>query len=223
MMMDVTVNHSVPPNRVIPTMNEEEQTLLQALHRGERRACDDLVERYSRQVYNIALRLTNRPEEAEDVLQETFINACRGAENFEGRSSLGTWLYRIATNNGLMHLRRRQLDIVPLEPGPEETEEEFWPVHFHDWSRNPESLVMTAELRRVMAEAVELLPPTLRAAFVLRDLEGLSTQEAAESLGLTPGNLKVRLHRARLMLREQLAAYFDDLARCNKGEKNGEQ
>jgi RNA polymerase sigma-70 factor (ECF subfamily) len=196
-------------------MNQEEQLLLEALHRGEPRACDDLIQRYSSQIYNVALRLTAQPEEAEDVLQETFINACRGAANFQGRSSLGTWLYRIATNNGLMRLRRRQLDTVPLDVSPEEEQQEFWPHQFQDWSWNPESLVMTDELHRTMDEAIESLPPSLRSVFVLRDLEGLSTGETAEVLDLSPNNVKVRLHRARLMLREYLAAYFDEMSRRN--------
>jgi RNA polymerase sigma-70 factor (ECF subfamily) len=202
-------------------MKQEEQALLRALHRGERRACDDLVKRYSRQVYNIALRLTSRPEEAEDVLQETFINACRGAENFEGRSSLGTWLYRIATNNGLMRLRRRRVETVPLELPPDEELADFQPRHLQDWSWNPESLVLTDELRQAMDEGIDSLPEPLRAVFVLRDIEGLSTNEAAEVLDISPGNLKVRLHRARLLLREYLAAYFNEKVQRNGGHNGG--
>ena len=192
-------------------MNEEEKTLIRALHRGDRYACNDLVERYSGRIYNVALKLTGHPIEAEEVLQETFINACRGAGDFEGRSSLGTWLYRIATNNGLMRLRRREAPTIPLDTPPEVEERgEFWPQQLHDWHWEPESVALTDELRQAMDEAVETLPDSLRAAFVLRDLEGLSTKEAAEVLDISPSNLKVRLHRARLLLREQLAAYFSE-------------
>ena len=192
-------------------MNEEEKTLVRALHRGDRYACNDLVERFSGRIYNVALKLTGHPTEAEEVLQETFINACRGAGNFEGRSSLGTWLYRIATNNGLMRLRRREAVTVSLDVPPDAGDGgEFWPQQLHDWHWEPESVAMTDELRRAMEEAVETLPDSLKAAFVLRDLEGLSTKEAAEVLDISPSNLKVRLHRARLMLREQLAAYFGE-------------
>lgn len=200
-------------------MKPEEKELLEALQRGERRACDDLVQKYSRKVYNIALRLTSAPDEAEDVLQETFINACRGAGNFEGRSSLGTWLYRIATNNGLMRLRRRRVDTVPLEPVSEDDMEDFRPRQLQDWNWNPETLVLTDELRQAMDEAVAALPESLRAVFVLRDIEGLSTNEAAEVLGLSEGNVKVRLHRARLLLREYLTAYFEEKAKRNGGQK----
>ena len=201
-------------------MNSEEQALVKALHRGDRYACNDLVERYSSRIYNVALKLTGHPVEAEEVLQETFINACRGAENFEGRSSLGTWLYRIATNNGLMRLRRREALTVPLDPSPDgEAEGEFWPQQLQDWNWEPESVALSDELHQAMDKAVETLPDSLRAAFVLRDLEGLSTHEAAEVLGITPSNLKVRLHRARLMLREQLMSYFTEHA---NGGSNGQ-
>lgn len=198
-------------------MNPDEKSLVEALHRGERYACDDLVEQYTGKIYNVALRLTGHPTEAEEVLQETFINACRGVESFEGRSSLSTWLYRIATNNGLMRRRKREMPTVPLDVAPEEDEAEFWPGQLEDWDWNPESITLTDELRRVMDEAVNDLPDTLRSVFVLRDLEGLSTKETAEALDISQGSVKVRLHRARLMLREYLAAYFHQ--QSNPGEE----
>ncbi|MBN1218165.1 MAG: sigma-70 family RNA polymerase sigma factor [Anaerolineae bacterium] len=189
-------------------MNQEEKSLVEALHRGDRYACDDLVQRYSPKIYNVALRLTGHPTEAEEVLQETFINACRGVEAFEGRSSLTTWLYRIATNNGLMRLRRREAPVVSLDTPPDEAEGEFWPRQLQDWDWNPEMVTLTDELRQVMDEAVAALPGSLQGVFVLRDLEGLSVQEVTEILGISASNVKVRLHRARLMLREHLANYF---------------
>jgi RNA polymerase sigma-70 factor (ECF subfamily) len=201
-------------------MKQEELTLVHALQRGERYACNDLVERYSSKIYNVALRLTGHPTEAEEVLQETFINACRGVEGFEGRSSLDTWLYRIATNNGLMRLRRRKTLTVPLDISPEiEGQGQFPATQLEDWDWEPESVALTDELRQAMDEAVATLPEPLRAAFVLRDLEGLSTKEAAEALDISPNNLKVRLHRARLLLREHLAAYFYDKP-TGKGAKS---
>ena len=191
-------------------MKQDEQSLVEALHRGDRYACDDLVQRFTPRIYTVALRVTGQPDEAEEVLQETFINACRGVENFQGRSSLSTWLYRIATNNGLMRLRRRQVPSASLEAFSLDPEAEFRPRQLEDWEWNPETVTLTDELRQVMDEAVASLPDSLRTAFILRDLEGLSTKEAAEVLGVSPGSLKVRLHRARLMLREYLANYFDD-------------
>lgn len=190
-------------------MNQEEKLLVEALHRGDRYACNDLVERYSDRIYHVALRLTGHPTEAEEVWQETFINACRGAQAFEGRASLNTWLYRIATNNGLMRLRRREIPTVSLDAPPEADgqAQEFWPLQLEDWAGNPEAVTLGDEFRRAMDEAVAQLPDSLREALVLRDLKGLSTQAAADALSISPGNLKVRLHRARLLLREHLAGY----------------
>ena len=186
---------------------QSEQQLIDALQQRERRACDQLVERYSSRLYDVALRLTGHPNEAEEVLQETFINACRSVDSFEGRSGLGTWLYRIATNNGLMRLRRKTAPTVSLDAEDEAGEGEFQPRNLADWSWDPESTALTTDLRSTLDAAVASLPPSLQAAFILRDIEGLSTEEAAEALGISREALKVRLHRARLMLRERLADY----------------
>lgn len=188
-------------------MVQSEQQLIDALQQRERRACDQLVERYSSRLYDVALRLTGHPNEAEEVLQETFINACRSVDAFEGRSGLGTWLYRIATNNGLMRLRRKTALTVSLDAGHEAGEGEFQPHNLTDWSWDPESTALTTDLRSTLDAAVASLPPSLQAAFILRDIEGLSTEEAAEALGISREALKVHLHRARLMLRERLADY----------------
>jgi len=186
---------------------QSEQQLIDALQQRERRACDQLVERYSSRLYDVALRLTGHPNEAEEVLQETFINACRSVDSFEGRSGLGTWLYRIATNNGLMRLRRKTAPTVSLDAEDEAGEGEFQPRNLADWSWDPESTALTTDLRSTLDAAVASLPPSLQAAFILRDIEGLSTEEAAEALDISREALKVRLHRARLMLRERLADY----------------
>jgi RNA polymerase sigma-70 factor (ECF subfamily) len=184
--------------------------LITALKQGDKKACAELVKRFSPHIYNVALRLVREPTEAEEVLQETFINACRKVEGFEGRSSLATWLYRIAANNSLMRLRQQHLPIISLDE-PQESEEDLpAPQEIADWDWNPDQLILTEEAHQVLTEAVENLPETLRAAFVLRDLEGLSTQEAAEVLGISPAALKVRLHRARLLLRERLSPYFSE-------------
>jgi RNA polymerase sigma-70 factor (ECF subfamily) len=189
-------------------MNRDERKLVEALRAGNRAACADLVERYAGQIYGVAIRLTRHPNEAEEVLQETFIAACRGVEDFEARSSLGTWLYRIATNNGLMRMRRKQPEVISVEDLEGDGLEFLAPSDLSPWPIEPEADVLGEELRQQMARAVDNLPDSLRAAFVLRDLEGLSTQEAAEALEITPGALKVRLHRARLALRDELSEYF---------------
>lgn len=189
-------------------MTRSEDELVAALQQGDTSACDDLVEQYSREIYNVALSLADRPEEAEDILQETLIKACQAAEDFEGRASLGTWLYRIAKNNGLMRLRQQKLDTVSLESSIEATEGAYLPEQLHDWTLNPESALMNSELFGVLDDAVSQLSDALRAAFVLRDIEGRSTVEAADALDISESALKVRLHRARQQIRDHLTEYF---------------
>ena len=190
-------------------MQPDEKSLVEALHRGERYACDELVERYRSQIYQAALQLTGNPTEAEEILQETLINACRSVEAFEGRSSLTTWLYRIATNNGLMRRRRPEAPTVPID-SPHEAEG-LPPVHLPDQTWDPEMITLTDELQTKMEEAMASLPKNLRSVFMLRDLQQLSTKETATLLEISPSNVKVRLHRARQLLRERLAQYIDKL------------
>jgi RNA polymerase sigma-70 factor, ECF subfamily len=168
-----------------------------------------MVERYSGTVYNLALRLMrNDPMEAEDVLQETFISAFRALDRFEGRSLLSTWLYRIAYNTALMHLRKRKLPTVSIDEPLANEEGDPMPRQLVDWGALPDQVLLNGELRKVLDAAVAALPETLRSVFVLREIEGLSTAETSAILDLTETNVKVRLHRARLALREQLSAYF---------------
>ena len=129
-------------------------------------------------------------------------------DSFEGRSKLSTWLYRITTNAALMRLRKRREDTVSLDEPQVMDEGDLLPRQLGDWSVEPGQQALSSELRQVMEAAVQELPPSLRAAFVLRDVQGLSTQEAAEALDITDTALKVRLHRARLQLRERLADYL---------------
>ncbi len=181
---------------------------MQALKSGDQRAFAELVERHSSTVYNLALRMMGNPQEAEEVLQETFISAFRSLDRFEGRSQLGTWLYRIAYNASLMRLRKRQIPTSSIDEPMVGEEGEELPRQLIDWSSLPDDIALNNELHHVLNRAVEGLSPTLRSVFVLRDIEGLSTAEVAEALNLTETNVKVRLHRARLALREQLTAYF---------------
>ncbi len=186
----------------------DEIALIAALKRGDASAYATLVERYSETIYNLALRMMNDPLEAEDVLQETFISAFRAMNRFEGRSRLSTWLYRIAYNAALMRLRRRTPALVSLDEPAITEEGETLPRQLVDWSAVPEEVLLRHETQEVLREAVARLPAGLRAVFTLRDIEGRSTAETATVLDLTETNVKVRLHRARLALREQLTAYF---------------
>lgn len=188
----------------------DEAALIDALLAGDKHACACMVRQHGSQMYAVALRITGDPDEAEEVVQDAFISACGKMASFEGRSKLSTWLYRITTNAALMRLRRRRDDTVSLdEPQPGE-EGDMLPRQLGDWTIDPSRQALSSELRQVMEDAVESLPPSLRAAFVLRDIQGLSTQEAADALEISETALKVRLHRARLALRERLAGYLAD-------------
>ncbi len=165
------------------------------------------VEAYAPRLYRHLLRMLDDPHDAEDALQETFLKAYRHLDSFQGRASLSTWLYRIATNEALMHLRRRRLTPVSLEAlGTDETHpEEILLTH---WQVLPEQALLSAETRQVLDDAVAQLSPALRAVFLLRDVEGFSTRETAEILGISTDAVKTRLARARLRLREALTRYF---------------
>jgi RNA polymerase sigma-70 factor, ECF subfamily len=184
---------------------------LKALQAGDQDEIAKFVEVYSTPVYRLALRMVSDTQDAEDVLQETFIKAIRALPQFEGRSSLTTWLYRIAMNEALMQLRKRKNSrIQDLETEGEDGEEIEEPRILADWCCLPESELATAETRKVLDAAVQQISPGLRAVFLLRDGQGLSISETAQALNLTESAVKVRLMRARLKLREILSGYFGE-------------
>jgi RNA polymerase sigma-70 factor (ECF subfamily) len=185
----------------------DESALLDGLRRHERLACTCLPKRYAPALYRLALRLAGEADEAEDVVQESFIRACDHVDDFAGRSDPGTWLHRIVLNTALMHLRRRGGAAVPLDDdrGGERASLAGTPA---DPAPGPGSAALTGELRETVERALLALPGTLRVAFVLRDIEGLSTREAAAALGIGKSALKVRLHRAHRALRAALAPYL---------------
>ena len=190
-----------------------EAELLERIQAGDKAACAQCVEMHAPAIYRLALRMMGGDvDEAEDVMQETFLNAFRTIESFQGRAGLATWLYRIASNAALMRLRKRQPFFVSIDV-PVDEEPETAPTQLFDWCCLPEEDFATAEAQGEMEQAIATLPPTLRSVFVLRELEGLSTEETAQALALTPANVKVRLHRARLWLRERLAGYFTELVK----------
>ncbi len=191
-----------------PGEGPKEQVSLEALKAGDMAEFARLVDAYSNQVYRVALKILNDPLDAEDVLQETFIKALRALPSFEGRSSLSTWLYRIAVNEALMLVRKRRPNILSIDADREDDESEIEPVEIVDWCCLPEGDLLSAEARKFLDSAVQHLSPALRAVFILRDLEGLSVKETADALNLTETAVKTRLLRARLKLREELSVYY---------------
>jgi RNA polymerase sigma-70 factor (ECF subfamily) len=188
----------------------DESLDLVALRRGDAAAFRQLVETYSPRVYNLALKMLGDPDLAEDILQETFVNAYRAIDRFEGRSHISTWLYRIAHNAVLMRLRKEQR--IPDLKSLEDDVDLDTMSTAGQWEDVPERRLLQAELLAKMDEALGNLSEALRVVFVLRDIDGLSTAETAEVLDLSETAVKSRLHRARLALREQLAPYLQGIA-----------
>jgi RNA polymerase sigma-70 factor (ECF subfamily) len=183
-------------------------SFLKRLQGGDPLAFAQFVEENQSQVYNLALRMLSDPHEAEDVLQETFLNAYKALPDFEGRSSLSTWLYRIASNASLMRLRKKRPDTISVDEPVILDAGDSVPRQLVDWSNLPEEELLSNESRQMMDKVISELPESLRIVFVLRDLEGLSTAETGDVLGLSEGAVKTRLHRARLWLRERMSTYF---------------
>jgi RNA polymerase sigma-70 factor (ECF subfamily) len=190
-------------------MNERlQQTFsLEALRSGDRDEFARLVDAYSGPVYRLGLRMLGREQDAEDVLQNTFIKILQHINGFEERSSLSTWIYRIAANEALMMLRKMRPE-VNLEEQSSDEDQDFMPVQFVDWSPMPEEIMESGEVKTYVEAAIKELPEPLRVVFILRDIEGFSIKETADALNLTESNVKTRLLRARLNLREQLSVYF---------------
>ena len=195
----------------------EDLALVQAAREGDIGAFEQLLKRYDRNVFRIANHITQNREDAEDVVQDAFLKAYQKLDQFQGNSKFYTWLVRIAVNEALMKLRKRKASKTVSIDEDVETDEGFVPREVTDWSPNPEQLYKQAELGDILEKTIQGLPSGFRTVFVLRDVEGLSTEETAEALGLSIPAVKSRLLRARLQLRERLSRHF------KKKKSNGDK
>ena len=191
---------------IAPPFDEAE--LVAKAKAGDHLAFSALVEHYERRVFRMAKQITQNDEDAEDVLQETFLKAYSHLEDFQGNSKFYTWLVRIAVNEALMKLRKRRSDkTVPLDD-PIDTGEDVVVREIAVWEDDPEQRYSREELGGILDDAIQGLKPAYRTVFVLRDIEELSIEETAEALGLSISAVKSRLLRARLQLREKLTRLF---------------
>jgi len=195
-------------NKVAAAPVTEELSLVRAAKQGDDAAFEELVRRYDRNVFRIAQHITQNREDAEDVVQEAFLKAYGNLAKFQEQSKFYTWLVRIAVNEALMKLRRRRPERTVSLDEDIKTEDDSLPREIADWSPNPEQLYNQSELREILSKTIQGLPPGFRTVFVLRDVEGLSTEETAAALDLSVPAVKSRLLRARLQLRERLGRYF---------------
>jgi RNA polymerase sigma-70 factor (ECF subfamily) len=188
--------------------------LVTRLRAGDPVALEPLMDRYAKRVYRVAYGITRSEADAEEVVQDVFHTLFRKAESFEGRSALGTWIYRVATNAALLRRRgkRHQVEVMLedalptfLEDGHRAGDRSYV---LADWSDTPEEELLSRETRAVVSRALDALPDHYRAVLVLRDVEGLSSEEAAAALGESVASVKSRLHRARMALREVLTRHF---------------
>jgi len=186
----------------------DETLLVDAARAGDVSAFEKLVRRYDRNVFRIAQHITQNREDAEDVVQDAFLKAYQNLGQFQGQSKFYTWLVRITVNEALMRLRRRRPERMVSIDEDVKTEEDSMPREIADWSPNPEQLYNQSELKEILGKTIQGLPPSFRTVFVLRDVEGLSTEETADALDLSVPAVKSRLLRARLQLRERLNKYF---------------
>ncbi len=199
------------PSKTQPKIDQDFE-LIRAIQSGRKELFNRLVQRYERALYNFGMKMCGEPRDAEDVVQDTFLNVYRYLKDFRYETKFKNWLYRIATSTCIKKRRKskfapeRELSVEEFLPQDEAAVEQQTPA----WATLPLDQVLNEELGRTLKKAIVEIPEKYRVVLVLRDIEGFSTEESAQILNLTPANIKVRLHRARLFLREKLKTYFKD-------------
>jgi RNA polymerase sigma-70 factor (ECF subfamily) len=186
----------------------DEATLVAQSRTGDDRAFGELVRRYEGKIFRLAQHVTQNREDAEDVLQETFMKAYEHLDQFQGNSKFYTWIVRIAVNQALMKLRRRKTDKSVSLDETIDTGEDTIVREIAAWDEDPERRFSREELGGILDNAIQSLDTPYRSVFMLRDIDELSTEETADALGLSIPAVKSRLLRARLQLREKLTRYF---------------
>jgi RNA polymerase sigma-70 factor (ECF subfamily) len=192
---------------------EDEHLLVAAAKSGDTAAFEELVERYERKIFRLTMNITRNKEDAEDAMQDAFMKSYSHLKDFDGDSRFYTWLVRIAANEALMRLRKRRPNQFSIDE-PIEGEEDLMPVELEDWGPSPEQRFAQTEMHEILSGVIDELEPEYRTVFALRDVEELSTEETAKTLGISVPAVKSRLLRARLKLRQKLNRYF------RQGESN---
>ncbi len=192
------------------TVADADTELIRAAIAGQPQAFPDLVRRYEQKLYNFARRMCRSDSDAEDLVQETFLNVYRSLADFRFETKFKNWLYRVAVNTAITKRRRSKFAPEPdlsLED-LDRQEEADATGEVPDWARMPLEQLLNGELLETMNRAIRSLPEKYRVVVVLRDVEEFSTEETAHILNLTPANVKVRLHRGRMFLKDKLTEYF---------------
>jgi RNA polymerase sigma-70 factor (ECF subfamily) len=198
------------PHRLASTVvREDEPVLVAAAKSGDAAAFEELVNRYERKIFRLAMNITRNREDAEDAMQDAFMKAYSHLSGFQEDSRFYTWLVRIAANEALMRLRKRRPNQFSIDE-PVEGEDDLMPREIEDWGPSPEQRFAQTELHGILDQVIDQLDPDFRTVFVLRDIEELSTEETAATLGISVPAVKSRLLRARLKLRQKLDRYMHD-------------
>lgn len=192
-----------------PTHQLNESDLIARAKAGDYEAFEMLVDAHAQPMYALAMRIVRQPHDAEDVVQTAFLNALKHLKSFREEASFGTWIRRITTNTALKLLRKRRgLPMAPTGGDANEDDSIPLPERIADWRADVNQQVQRREFRQLLEQAIDSLDEKYRLVFILRDLEELSIRETAEELGLTESNVKIRLMRARMQLRERLTEFF---------------
>lgn len=190
------------------TATNQEFALVKAAQAGDPRALQDLVKKYEETVYGFSFKVCRNQEDAEDTLQESFLNILKSLKSFNFKSSFSTWIYRVVANSCLMKFRKEKRDrwesFEQLDRPEERIKDDYT-----KWPDTPVEKILTEELKEKMDQAILELPPIYRLAFALKDLEGLKIEQVAESLNISVPAAKARVRRARLFLRDKLASYME--------------
>jgi RNA polymerase sigma-70 factor (ECF subfamily) len=201
----------------------DDSELVSRAKAGDFGAFETLVSRHERRLYGVAMNILRRPQDAEDVVQSAFLGALEGLDTFRGEASFGTWISRIATFAAIKVLRKRKgLPVNRLDVPATENEDGLiqHPDFIADWREGPEQIAERKETRQILDEAIDALPEKHRLVFALRDVAEMSVKDTAEALGISEANVKVRLLRARLALREMLTKRFGDENRPLKAHRH---
>ena len=201
---------SQPPATAPPAESDEE--LVARARAKDFVAFEKLLDRYEDRIFRLAYRFVRNETEAKEILQDTFLTIWRKLDTFKGDSQFSSWLYRVAANAALMRLRaQRRHPEVSTEDLPIGYLDNYGqiPPQTENWAKRPDDELQSEELRRHIQSAVDALPEIYRTVFLIRDVEGLSTEETAEVLQISVPTVKTRLHRARIALRDSISTYFD--------------
>jgi len=209
----------------MPQSVDEDRAVVQRAKGGDFEAFESLVSKYERRLFSVALRIVGRQHDAEEVVQQTFLSVVEHLADFREESKFYTWLMRIGTNHALALLRKRAVRAsVPL--ADDRSDDSYadipHPEYIARWTETPEEIALRRETKQLLTEAMDELDEKYGLVFLLRDVQGLSTAETAEALGISVSNVKVRLLRARLMMRERLTRVFgDEATRVTGGHDHG--